>query len=591
MSEEEIEIHSALFRRVRHSIFSDGKFTYQIYYVGNGREQVSSSKDVDCIQIQDEKRLKKRLLKKIIQMNNSRIEKYKLDEEDKIYNNTPLELHEFQKVENNEGTSGYYSIYPKEFICNKCGKIFTIKKDEDLENMPLKCNISSCNGTIEQNTIVMYCENCGRIEPIDCRCKIHEQKYAHVKRPKSDSISTWSIYCSACEKTGEHIDFMRKKCICKSKRTPLPVREGGVISSVVMPFVDINNPSKGENSDYIRLGVHNSIFTNEKMLDLGLKINSKLSIGDNISALLEASNNSIYEISKMVENENQYINEKIEEIAHQYEGIDIESLNDFWSILEQSESYEKYISNLPSSESILYLEKCVEHKKKLKIEDIRLVEDLRVVTSSIGVIIGINKFYEDDFVPHFMPFKENKNEKSIYAISHPSKTEGILFQLDPIELCKWLNDNQFESCEPSSKDEALKYLQQLNDKSKEYEAVETLVHTFSHLLIKASSIYTGLDDTTCAELIFTRNASVLIYSTSNVNIGGFEYAFRYSMPNWLSKMFNHAEECTMDSVCINEGGACFICMYVTDFVCSNFNKNLSRQALIGGNKYVKGFWK
>ena len=173
----------------------------------------------------------------------------------------------------------------------------------------------------------------------------------------------------------------------------------------------------------------------------------------------------------------------------------------------------------------------------------------------------------------------------------PIVTEGILFRLDPVKVCNWLHANGLIKSKVVKEGEARNLISHFKTNSDEYRALKMLVHSLSHILIKQSNIYTGLDENTCAELIFPLDASFLIYSTSSVNIGGFEYAFNYSLPNWFSRIKDAAEDCVFDPTCMKEGGRCFSCMHVTEFVCCNFNKDLSRHTLIGGDLYPHGFWK
>ena len=92
------------------------------------------------------------------------------------------------------------------------------------------------------------------------------------------------------------------------------------------------------------------------------------------------------------------------------------------------------------------------------------------------------------------------------------------------------------------------------------------------------------------ELIFVNPASVLIYSTSIVNIGGFEFVYENSLKEWFRDVEIEATECTFDPACITEKGACFSCLYLPEYVCTEFNQYLDRDILIGRRRYNAGFW-
>ena len=123
-----------------------------------------------------------------------------------------------------------------------------------------------------------------------------------------------------------------------------------------------------------------------------------------------------------------------------------------------------------------------------------------------------------------------------------------------------------------------------------YNALKTLVHTLSHSLIKRSSLHTGLDTDSCGELVFVNFPAVLIYSTSPINIGGFEFVFENALFNWFEGIEMEIKECSYDPTCLHERGACFSCMYLPEYVCSEFNQFLDRDAFIGSIRYSKSYW-
>ena len=122
-----------------------------------------------------------------------------------------------------------------------------------------------------------------------------------------------------------------------------------------------------------------------------------------------------------------------------------------------------------------------------------------------------------------------------------------------------------------------------------FNAVNTLIHTFSHVLLKRSSLYTGLDSDSLSEMLFPSIGAFLIYSTSNINIGGLSYVFENDMAAWFNNVELDVNDCVFDPTCIDEEGACFSCVYLPEFVCCNLNKDLDRDVFLGSSRY-KGFW-
>ncbi len=585
-------LHQGVFHCVKNCIHTEGKFTYKI----NNVHQNELQKDM----VFDEYRLKKRLLKEIVKKNNARANKYPSANINQITEDIPFRLSTFYADDDNTSSSaGTYSLFPLEFLCKKCGKVYEVKLSKDLVNIPPRCN---CGGELEQNTIVLYCEECGTISTMGLYCSVkdHGRNYAHLDRKTKDDIATWRAFCSKCKESGikGDIDFLRYKCPkCKNgKRIPLSVRDGGVYTPVTMTFIDLHHKPTGEYSDYMRMAVDSGTITLDG-IECSLSESKRGKIPDVLDLIDSVRRMGADPLgSDEYRAANEYISDAIIQIQKEYEGVDLDILNDVRHVRDTSKSFDQYLNSLPENESQPLREWFLDAKHKFGLQEIYYSEDLKVIMASIGQIIGINKFYEDGFIPHFEPFRSKRDAPDIYAMIVPITTEGILFRLDPVKVCNWLYKNNLTNMNISTTKEAVTYLTHLITDSKEYMAVKTLIHTYSHILIKQSNIFTGLDETTCAELIFPLDASFMIYSTSNVNIGGFEYAFNYSLPNWFSRVKEAAEDCTFDPSCMKEGGRCFSCMHVAEFVCCDFNKELSRQTLVGkqsverGYLYEYGFW-
>ena len=199
-------------------------------------------------------------------------------------------------------------------------------------------------------------------------------------------------------------------------------------------------------------------------------------------------------------------------------------------------------------------------------------------------------------MPHFEPHWLNKAENKINIYAYPFQTEGLMIDLDKIKIVNWLIDNnkliidgETITNRISSYDEAKEILFKLEDSS--YEEVKKLLHTFSHVLISRSSLYTGLDVNSCSEIIFPKSGAFVIYSTSNINIGGFKFVFENSLKDWFDEVKLDVYDCIFDPTCIQEKGACFSCLHLPEYVCSEFNEALDRDVFIGENRYDVGFWK
>lgn len=166
-----------------------------------------------------------------------------------------------------------------------------------------------------------------------------------------------------------------------------------------------------------------------------------------------------------------------------------------------------------------------------------------------------------------------------------------MIDLNKIKVCEWLIKNNFIDAKiPKNNEDAIEILLKIEKKDDAYIKLQTLLHTLSHILIRRSPLHTGLDSESCSELIFVNSAAILIYSTSVINTGGFSFVFEHSLFDWFSDVKLDLNDCTLDPTCIFEKGACFSCMYVPEFVCTDFNRNLDRDVFLGKKRYEFSYW-
>ncbi|MCA9497485.1 MAG: hypothetical protein KC589_11180, partial [Nanoarchaeota archaeon] len=229
-------------------------------------------------------------------------------------------------------------------------------------------------------------------------------------------------------------------------------------------------------------------------------------------------------------------------------------------------------------------------KSRYKLKEISYVSKLNLISSSVGTITGPTFMPDkENFVPHFSPIWTNIIEqKEFEAYVNPYETEGILFEFDPEEIKKWYELETNTRINSDGRD----FLLTLIKNSSEYEKIYTLLHTISHLLIKKTSLYTGIDTDSCSEMIFTTTGSILIYSTSTINIGGFGSLFENNILKLFIETNNTINKCIYDPICMSKSGACFSCIHLPEFVCSNFNQDLDRECLVAkNNRFKNSFWK
>ncbi len=587
--------YSALFRAVKNSMFINDKLSNRIVWLNNNKD--------GKIQIFNRKRIKSILFEEIKSLYNNRINSHELNltrlSETDI-NNFSIET--FFIIEDEDSSSGLYEIFPKTFRCDKCDDLRIFSAGE-WENFDVnKCRVPGCNGTYTQVPFIGFCETCGEITNIFHNCEEHGHEYLQLVRKDINAPATWKIRCRKCGREMDMMNFCNHKNFTLSnkdlkKLKPINVNQGGIFRSIVKTTIDIPEFEESENIDIILFGIYINYW--DKYFDDDEELTEEDIIEDIIVYL-----NKLEEYPTEKERKKairrgfatertfeigEQINKDIVELKDRYP-FNYSDLNDYF-ILKQRFSSDEENKNLNYEDIVKddknLLNKYNKFKKDIGIEDVTYIPDIHMISSSIGVIKGINS---EDKPPHFEPHWKNSSEKDKFqTFSYPFETEGILFDLDKEKLVDWILSNsdnpinEYESAE--------EYLFNLDETSKEYENLKTLIHTFAHILISRSSLYTGLNSDSCGELLFPKAGSFLIYSTSNINIGGFSFVFENSLLKWFNNVKLEIRDCVFDPTCIDEKGACFSCVYLPEFVCSHFNDFLDRDVFLGEVRFKKGYWK
>lgn len=632
----EFPAHSAVFHIAKGLIFNR-TIAFKV-------RAIYPDKNDKNIPIGNKERLKKILFEKVRDMYNRRLNAtgepsdYRFTEEFKkrmAIGNDKIDVFKLQLFQLSAGSmdefdtsqiSGVYSVYPLTFVCkNKtCGDLQVVyEKNIDAFN-PNKCVRAGCDGEYEQLSVMLFCETCGNVRPF--QYSFNNEKITLIRGSK-DSIATWKVRAESKEPLDvfrlncdhwDPFDFRSRKVISEAKpaqQRPLTVTEGSIFIPVAHTSVDIPTAPDIELHDleYILNGIslRKFDFLTEIVDTVNLKtIQESYSVYNNETAKKNSfRTNPLFKEKNEEEKEKFWrelnyidrIEQVIKKIKEDYPKSMLETLreiNDYAALvgildLERLKvnSYLSYLESI--NDQIVREEKSEdfrEIKQKYKIYSIIHIPSVTLINSCFGIFNGINKFYEPGFVPHFEPMWANRSDpnKGFYAYCYPYETEGIVITLDKEALIQWLYDCKIIKDKPSDPQE---FFNALEVSSAEYKAVKTLLHTFSHLLMRNSSVFTGLDLQSYGEKIFPTSAAIFLFSTSSINIGGLQFVFENEVFNWFENMRFDVNECTLDPSCIRDKGACFSCMYIPEFVCSLFNQYLDRDVFLGkSSRFEKGFW-
>ncbi|MBD3229330.1 MAG: hypothetical protein GF329_14190 [Candidatus Lokiarchaeota archaeon] len=640
LSELEFPAHNAIFHITKGLLFNRNiSFRVSFLYDDqNGRN----------ITIKNKERLKQRLFEKIQMEYNRRLDArsepsdYQFTEEfkekmriykDDIDNFTIKQFQLTKGMEEEYGLSnfgGYYSVFPRTFYCDECGDVQYLSRKTIRGFNPNRCKRSGCKGKYRQLSIMMYCETCGNVRPFFYTYKDYP---ITLLQPSSDSIATWKVKAETPDR--DYIDVFRLNCKHKDPydygpymyrkvisdaepkgMRPLTVTEGSIFIPVATSSIDIPTSPDINIADleYILLGI--GLKKLDFLESMGLSINLKT-----IQDLYQAYHNeAIKKVTfktdpNFIGKSNQekeklwrkkYFIDKIENSVEELKEVYIDKealreLNDFTALLGKlgvekinTISYNEYIDSIRDEVNKSSKKSEFNSIRNIYfIDDIIYVPKVTLINSCYGIYNGINKFYEPGFVPHFEPLwkKGSDPKEGFEANSYPYNTEGIIITLSKKKIIDWLHDcNIIHNVPNNNNRERNNFFSSMKEDSPEYQATKQLLHTLSHLLMRNSSLYTGLDLQSYGEKIFPTSTAIFLFTTSSINIGGLQFIFENEVFNCFENMKFDVKECTLDPNCISESGACFSCMYVPEFVCGYFNKDLDRDVFIGKHRFKEGFW-
>ncbi len=255
-------------------------------------------------------------------------------------------------------------------------------------------------------------------------------------------------------------------------------------------------------------------------------------------------------------------------------------------------------------------EKYAEIAEHYGIASARVCDRIPFISCSYGYTRGESD-YKDGVQLHALK-EETPGRKNVYATK--LNTEGVLFEFERKRIIQWLLANHFideESAPDMESEEEIKlwFINHIRPDlihpfstidevaSKETYYVYRLIHSLSHLLIRAAADIGGLGKDSLSEYIFPGIPAVLIYcqNSQGFNLGSLFNTFEAYFDKWLHKAFASAQKCVFDPVCIERHKACTGCLFVNEVSCQHFNKDLDRSLVIGHiNKETQeriiGFW-
>lgn len=491
------------------------------------------------------------------------------------------------------------------------------------------------NRIIEAIDRPIRCERCGRDAVLEMP-------------PHSERVSEMKIRCRQCQAVV--VERLTANCPRCAVRIAREQREEGGVTGGVSPIARMAmRLSRYSASDtyypmtvtLLRLDRPELITTEDSSLQelrSLLPLNLRPEEESNPVAIFAALNARLqraYEIGDTAEQE--HILTRIAAVAtgttHENTGGPQESPPDtepdIIKAIQESIAFRKTVNTRPalalarqSDAGQLLGERIGELQRRLGLAEIALVDDLPVITSTFGYTrrsfeptyeeLGTCLPTEIRMFPALDRFAANSLGRqdlmgTIPILAREGEHQGIFVSLDPMRVIRWLARNGVDL--PDGLPPITRILTALEPIDRYYDEIwqcQTrrmvfgLIHTLSHVVMRATSLFAGLERTSLSEYLFLPLLGTVVFDTSGgFQLGGIEALVRNHLAAFLEQLPADALTCIYDTDCIDGRGACHGCVHSPEIACRVFNHGLSRAFLLGGHvpwldvsddRQIIGFW-
>ena len=513
-------------------------------------------------------------------------------------------------------------ISPLTFYCKLCNKVYQFSSEEEYQKRRYCTNPECHHSELAQFRQIYFCK-CGyATDRHNPRCPEHG--YQYVKW-----YGNFDFICTKCKRPIP----MQVKCpICGDMLRPkvaLDPAQFFVFSLSLIDLIDeklenfisetdygpyitfaywLGLVSKEERDEIIKNGIVSDPEIYQKVYDKMYQ--QMLPLGDVIAA----------QAAKIAAD--QQCGNRFNDVVNDLKTNVFITGSDLSSMAERILEYDLVtrlddVSDLDSAVNVARLlntnanpEQYVQIAERFGIKSARVCDRIPFVSCSYGYT-RVESEWKEGVQLHAL--KEEKNgRKNIYATK--LNTEGVLFEFDRKKIIQWLLANEVINADEapnldSEKEIKIWFLNNIKPSlihpfstidetaSKETYYVYRLIHSLSHLLIRAAADIGGLGKDSLSEYIFPGIPAVSIYcqNSQGFNLGSLFNMFEAYFDKWMNKSYTNAQKCIFDPICIERQKACTGCLFVNEVSCQHFNKDLDRALVVGHvnrdtQRKTKGFW-
>lgn len=484
--------------------------------------------------------------------------------------------------------------FPYVHVCSKCGRLFDIREDFDLDLYLQKgANCPDCGWQAYPSRFITVCED-GHMDDFPWRWWVHKGETkcrGHLRIFSKGNSSTLSDMWVEC---------MEPSCNARRNLSGAMQRDNfeDYICSGRHPFRPLTKAMKCDKPVIpSQRGASNVYFSVSR---------SAISIPPWINPLY----NLIDEHFRLImEYKEDWGEEGISKIYNKY-------FHDRFTRREFDVALEKRMNNIKEFAEIKQMEyEAITHhddpayesnRKHFKAEEDQLPISLqkyfnRVVRITrlreVKVLVGFTRVdasdpdADADDQPNIVAISKGKGEKWLPAAV--INGEGIFIEFNKDTINQWLQNKSVNKISMQYEDSYKEFCEQKKWKiNVSRNAVYVLMHTFSHLLIKQMALSSGYSSAAIRERIYFGDnmSGILLYTGSadkEGSLGGL-VELGNKLTQLMRDAFHEALLCTNDPECMSSlplyngtnGAACHSCCMISETACENGNRMLDRGLVV-----------
>ena len=186
----------------------------------------------------------------------------------------------------------------------------------------------------------------------------------------------------------------------------------------------------------------------------------------------------------------------------------------------------------------------------------------------------------------------------IRAYGSLSRTEALLFRLDPIRVHKHLTNTGHtlpDVTDPRAARLAIlgrldiPYATQNRNQSQHLGSdLLSLVHSYAHRTIRRLAAFAGIEHHGLAEYLMPHHLAFVVYAASRGDfvLGGLQAVYETVLHRFMADLVEGESRCALDPGCRSGGGACMACLHLGEPSCRWFNRFLNRATLFGRQGFL-----